>query len=76
MPNLILFAISAIAYLFFKPKPEQPKPGTISDISISTAKEGDNIIYVCGTPVIKKTNVTDYFGYIAEPIPAPDEKKK
>lgn len=76
MGNLILFAISAIAYLFFQPKPEKPEPGKIGDISISTAKEGDNIPYICGTPMIVKTNVVDYFEYIAEPIPAPDDKKK
>lgn len=63
MPWLVKFLISmAISYVLqlFAPKAEPPKASEIGDYDIAKAEEGDEIIKIFGTKVIKTPQVHGY----------------
>lgn len=63
----VLVISTAISYAMM-PKPEQPKPASLSDFSAPTAEEGRPIPVIFGTVRITGPNVLWYGNLSSSPI--------
>lgn len=76
MWNAIIWIITSVISYMAQPKPEQPKPASLSEFDVPTADPNRTIPVIFGTVWIDDPNVVWYGDLNAEPIPAPDADKK
>lgn len=68
--QLIIFAVAIAASIALAPKPEKPRPASLSDFDAPTAEEGRSIPVVFGTVVVKSPNVTWFGDHRSEKVRA------
>ena len=73
--QIALFIISTVVSILLAPKPQAPKPASLSDFDIPTAEEGRPIPVVFGTVTVTGTNVVWYGDLRVKPIKKKGKKK-
>jgi len=71
---LVVAALLFVAYAL-GPKPPQPEPGSLDDVGVATAEEGDSVGVVYGKPWVKKHNWTWYGDLRSKAIKSKGGKK-
>lgn len=75
MWNFVLWIVTSLLSYLLQPKPEQPKPASLSDFDLPTAEEGRPIPVVFGTVTIRGPNVIWYGDLGTSPIKTKSGKK-
>ncbi len=73
--QLVVMLVSALLSYLLQPKPEKPKPASLSDFDIPTAEEGRSIPVIFGRPKIHGANVVWYGDLGTRPIKTKSGKK-
>lgn len=71
---VIGLVLQAISFLL-RPAPEGPKAGTISDVNVPRAREGEELGCVWGTVWIKDPQVAWYGDFRTIPVKTKQSKK-
>jgi hypothetical protein len=72
---IVVMIVAAILAVALAPKPQVPKPASLSDFDVPTAEQGRPIPVVFGTITITGPNVIWYGGLRVEPIKSKGGKK-
>lgn len=73
--NFVIGLVLQVVSFLLRPQPEGPKAGTISDVKVPRAQEGEELGYVWGTVWIKDPQVHWYGDFRAIPIKTKQSKK-
>jgi hypothetical protein len=73
--QLVVILVSALLSYLLKPKPEQPKPASLTDFTLPTAEAGRPVPVIFGRPRIKGANVIWYGDLGTRPIKTKSGKK-
>lgn len=73
--NLLIGVVLSVILSFLRPKPEPPKPSTISDFDIPVTKEGTEVPVIYGTIWIDSPQIVWYGDFKTAAIKTKSGKK-
>jgi hypothetical protein len=72
---IVVLLVAAVLAVALAPKPQMPKPASLSDFDIPTAEQGRPIPVIFGTVTVTGPNVLWYGNLRVEPIKKAGGKK-
>lgn len=75
MWQIVWWVVSSVISMLLAPKPEKPKPASLSDFKAPTAEEGRPVPVIFGTVLVKGPNVVWYGDLRTKPIKSDGGKK-